>query len=139
MQAEPGGALSGHFRPGGPSRHGSCRGRRASRSERDNSTGRSLACKVGEALAGRLLVLHEHGGKRLPRRGLEGCLVALVDVDELYKCPEHAGDRGQPARTRPGPRFIKCLEEGLSPRRPLVTFSIRRPALVFRRRQCSLR
>ena len=125
--------------PGGLNRRRSCRGRRAGRSERDNSAGCSLACQVGEALAGRLLALHQYGGKCLPCRCLESCLVTVIDVDELHQCPEHAVDRGEPTRTRPSPRLIKRLGEGLSPGRPLMTFSVCLPALVFGQRQCSLR
>ena len=145
MQAEPSGALSEPLRPRGPSVCLSARERRAprrrstGRGDRNDSARRPLACEVCEALSGCLLALHEHGGKRLPRRRLEGCLVTLVDVDELHQGPEHACDRGQPACTRPGPRLVKCLGEGLRPCRPLMTFGIRRPALVFGRRQCSLR
>ncbi len=138
VQPEPGGTLSRRLSSGGSGGRLSWRGRRAGRSERDDCAGRSLACQVGEPLAGCLLALHQYGGKRLPSRGLEGCLVTLIDVDELHECPEHAVDRCQPARTRPGPSLIKCLGQGFGPGRPLMTFGVCRPALIFGRRQCAL-
>jgi hypothetical protein len=77
MQAEPGGTVPGRCRR-------ACHRRWAGRAERDDSAGRSLAFEAGKALPGRLLALHQHGGKRLPCRCLEGALVALVDVDQLH-------------------------------------------------------
>ncbi len=132
MQAEPCAAVPGRRR----------RARRqgqAGRPERDDSAGRPLAFEAGKAVAGCLLALHEHGGKGLPCRRLEGALVTFVDVDELHQGPEHAVDRRKPARTSACARLVECLGEGLRPSRPLVALSIGGPALFFGARQCPLR
>ena len=128
--AQPRRAFGQATGPAHPSRLAVCGGRLC-QLERHDRAGGPLACQVGEPVAGRLLALHEHGGKRLARRCLEGCLVTLVDVDELDEGTERPVDRSQPAGTGSGPGLVECLGEGLGPCRPLVTFSIRRPPRLF--------